>query len=512
MAKRSLPRVAYRGFLSYSHRDSAAAARLHRALETYRIPKQFVADGLPDRLTPIFRDREELSAGTDLSAQVQEALAGSDALIILCSPAAKASKWVNKEIETFRALHPARPILAALLEGEPDDAFPPALTVGGTEPVAADLRKSGDGWRLGRLKLVAGLAKVPLDGLVQRDAQRQLRRVMAITVGALLALLLMAALLVMAIRAQREAERQRAEAEGLVEYMLTDLRDRLKGVGRLDVMTAVNERAMGYYGEGSVRAEVLKARTLHALAEDDFNRGQQKKAEDEIRRSYSITSQILARSPDDVDALFAHSQSSYWMGYAHYVRQDNRGSIKQFVQYRDLARRLRAKEPGKIEWAREVAYAEGNLCSVFLEQTDANSSIEKQCLLSLSMMLAVQKMDPADQETSIAVVNRREWAATALMRVGKKAEALQQRVESRKLLDQMLRKDPRNVDLLQLSLRNRLFLAEALFENSRDAEAQAALADAESAVDGLRQIDPDNQSLDASLGRVGELRRKLERK
>ncbi|MCC6924607.1 hypothetical protein [Novosphingobium sp.] len=63
---------------------------------------------------------------------------------------------------------------------------------------------------------------------------------MWITAGALLLSLILAALLVFALRARAEAERQRAEAEGLVEFMLTDLRDKLKGVGRLDVMDAVN--------------------------------------------------------------------------------------------------------------------------------------------------------------------------------------------------------------------------------------------------------------------------------
>ena len=111
----------YTAFLSYSHKDAAAAARLHRRLETYQLPKRLVgtmtARGpVPARLWPIFRDREELPAATDLSETVREALARSGALIILCSPDAAASLWVAEEIETFRRLHPDRPILAAILE------------------------------------------------------------------------------------------------------------------------------------------------------------------------------------------------------------------------------------------------------------------------------------------------------------------------------------------------------------------------------------------------------------
>ncbi len=123
----------YRAFISYSHRDAAFGRRLHRRLESYVLPRRLAGQAtargvVPRRLTPIFRDREELPAAHDLSEEVRAALAASEALIVVCSPAAAASPWVAREIETFRALHPDRPILAALAEGEPADAFPTALS------------------------------------------------------------------------------------------------------------------------------------------------------------------------------------------------------------------------------------------------------------------------------------------------------------------------------------------------------------------------------------------------
>ena len=143
---------------------------------------------VPERLWPIFRDREELPAATDLSETVREALAQSGALIILCSPHAAGSLWVAEEIEVFRRLHPDRPILAAILDGDPPDCFPGKLRAFGQdgtwhEPLATDLRPQGDGAHLGLLKLVAGITGVGLDALVQRDAARRIRRVMAVTVG-----------------------------------------------------------------------------------------------------------------------------------------------------------------------------------------------------------------------------------------------------------------------------------------------------------------------------------------
>ena len=71
----------FQAFLCYSHRDSAWADWLHRALESYPIPPRLVgittsAGVIPARLAPVFRDRDELPSATDLSAKVSDAGAG----------------------------------------------------------------------------------------------------------------------------------------------------------------------------------------------------------------------------------------------------------------------------------------------------------------------------------------------------------------------------------------------------------------------------------------------------
>ena len=76
----------YAAFVSYNHRDRKAASWLHRALETYRVPKRMrgrdsALGPLGDRLPPIFQDREELAASANLADSVQAALAESAALV-----------------------------------------------------------------------------------------------------------------------------------------------------------------------------------------------------------------------------------------------------------------------------------------------------------------------------------------------------------------------------------------------------------------------------------------------
>lgn len=165
----------YWAFLSYSHADQAAAAKLHRALEHYTLPAAVRrAHGLPRRLIPVFRDVEELEAAAGLSRRLEAALDDSRWLIVLCSKASAGSKYVNTEIEYFLRKHGAARLLCVLLDGDPASSFPPAIRALDDEPLAADLR-SGTGFELSVLRLIAAMATVGFTELRDREAQRKKR-------------------------------------------------------------------------------------------------------------------------------------------------------------------------------------------------------------------------------------------------------------------------------------------------------------------------------------------------
>ena len=217
----------YAAFISYNHRDRRTAAWLHRALETYRFPKRLhgreTAIGpLGDRLPPIFQDREELAASSDLAASVREALEQSSSLIIVCSPDGARSHWVNEEIRTFSALGRRDRIQCLIVAGEPNasrnashadpalECLPGALFEGGgKEPLASDIRTGQDGRSAARMKLLAGITGLPYDELRQREQARRNRRLAVLTVVLGAALLFTAALAVFALISRQEAIRQR---------------------------------------------------------------------------------------------------------------------------------------------------------------------------------------------------------------------------------------------------------------------------------------------------------------
>ncbi|MDB5987763.1 MAG: hypothetical protein JWR16_2816 [Nevskia sp.] len=216
----------YWAFISYSHRDQAWADWLHRMLEGYRVPQRLVGrEGptgpIPRRLFPVFRDSEELPSSPNLSAVIDEALQQSRYLIVIASPYAAVSRWVDEEIQRFRALGRADRILCLIVDGEPHadthpdkgllECFPPALReVGCAEPVGADVRPRKESRVSAKLRLIAGLLGVGLDELRRRERRRRLLQTAAWSVASVLALLAFAGLWQGQQRARQAALAQQA--------------------------------------------------------------------------------------------------------------------------------------------------------------------------------------------------------------------------------------------------------------------------------------------------------------
>jgi len=256
----------YWAFISYSHRDRAWGEWLHRKLETFRVPKRLVGTltprgVVPARLFPTFRDREELPVSADLGRNIDEALRLSRYLIVICSPAAAKSRWVNEEILNFKRLGRSDRILTLIVEGEPnasegkpgfaveDECFPEAVRFAlgedgklgtiHTEPIAADVRPGQDGKENSFLKLVAGIIGVNFDDLRQREHERKVRR-LEVVIAAAMVLLLLFAVLGVALYFQRNyARSQKNRAEAALE----EVRQTLSRSDYLQAVEAVGKEA-----------------------------------------------------------------------------------------------------------------------------------------------------------------------------------------------------------------------------------------------------------------------------
>ena len=187
----------YFAFISYKREDEQWAAWLQHKLEHYRLPSNLNGrTDLPREIRPVFRDTSELMPG-NLPRQISEALEQSRYLIVVCSPRAARSEWVNREVETFIALGRTDCIIPFIVDGtahagEPErECFPPALRA---LPAEQELLGAGIdemGREAAAVKVVARMFGLRFDMLWQRY-ERDRRKRRRIVVAGLLALLLSA--------------------------------------------------------------------------------------------------------------------------------------------------------------------------------------------------------------------------------------------------------------------------------------------------------------------------------
>ncbi|GAB3510034.1 toll/interleukin-1 receptor domain-containing protein [Pseudoxanthomonas daejeonensis] len=507
----------YRAFISYSHADAAVARWLHRALETYRIPSRLVGrtTGLgevPARLTPIFRDRDELSASGDLSGSLRQALEASMFLLVVASPAAARSRWVDEEVRHFKQLHGEGRVLALIASGHPgaddgSECYPPSLRLRlaadgcvGTEPaepLAVDLRPGGDGKRMAKLKLVAGLTGLPLDGLVQREAARRHRRITAVATVAVVLAVSMSVLALMAVRGQAEAERQRAEADGLVEFMLTDLRSRLEPVGRLEIFDAVGQRALTYYGRQDIDAldaDALgrRSRALHLVGEVRELRGNSDEALEAFVQAERTTAELLARSPDDAQRIFDHAQSVYWVAYIPWQRNELEQAERGFREYDRLAAQLVALDPHRPEWLNERASSQTNLGALMQRMgrhPEAADHFQQALVLSRELAAAA----PGDRELQWALAQAHAWLGDALLQSWLFADAALQRQQELHVYETMLVADPRDAKAREGKSVALAMIAESQLMEGRLQQAHDSARASHETIVALAAEDPENQ-------------------
>lgn len=340
----------FRAFLSYSHADDIAARWLHKSLESYRFDKDLVGRQttmgiVPATLSPIFKDREDFTAGSALVEQTLTALSESSALIVLCSPASAKSRYVNEEIRLFRSTFPSRPVIPVIVSGGKgeleQECFPPALRFelqsdGALSPkplsiLAADIRETADGRDLALAKVVARLTGVETDEVFRR-AQRAVRlrqrnwmAGLSTVAGALAILAIWAEFNRQEAVAQRSAADQnfaaaKQAADSLVFEIARDLRE-VEGM-RTETVRKILGRAEVTYDKlvqstnktsGILRGQ---AAMLNELSKTYESQGDAAKQLETALASKAIIERLAYANPDAPTAKSDFSASQHRIGDA----------------------------------------------------------------------------------------------------------------------------------------------------------------------------------------------------
>jgi tetratricopeptide (TPR) repeat protein len=299
-----------------------------------------------------------------------------------------------------------------------------------------------------------------------------------------------------AIQARDAARDQRREAEGLVAFMVGDLKDKLEPIGRLDALDGVGARVLAYYrkqdtSELSDAALLQRSRALSITGQVAYLRGNFESAQRLYREAAAGTAEAVRRNPDDPQRIWEHAQNVFQIGELARSRGQTDQAVAAYSEYKRLADRLVAMEPNNLEWRMEGFYGVENT-GISLYNKRRYAEAARQFESALGPMQNLAAVDPGNvtYQKELAVVLG--WAAQAQWALGNLDTAIAQRQKQVSFLEGQLRGENRNVLLRQqlvpahLSL-GLLFTQHGQFERGI-AEFRLGIAEA----NRLISIEPDN--------------------
>jgi hypothetical protein len=169
---------------------------------------------------------------------------------------------------------------------------------------------------------------------------------------------------------------------------------------------------------------------------------------------------------------------------------------------------------------RELGYAEGNLCTLALQQARSApagrarrafvSEAFPRCRSSLASMQAASQTS-GGRAVALDVANRHGWLADAYAMAEDEAAARAQRLRQEQILSELMTADPRNVLVKDQWIGAQRSLARFDRNSGRYAEARARLSRAQAVLQEMIALEPENAvrvalaaKLDADLKKIEE--------
>lgn len=202
---------------------------------------------------------------------------------------------------------------------------------------------------------------------VQRSRARH-RRQQWWRAGGLAAIVLLAlaagVVALFAGRAQQNAEQRRLQAESLLQFMLGDLTEKLRPLGRLDVLDAIGREANDYFSaaashDDSVDALLLRTRALRQLGEIRYARADTAGAAQAFQQSAALAARVA--QPGARAGWEELGIAAFWLGQMRHRERDDAGAHAAWSDYLRASEHLLALAPDDAVAQMEVSYAHNNL-------------------------------------------------------------------------------------------------------------------------------------------------------
>ncbi|HEX8609722.1 MAG TPA: winged helix-turn-helix domain-containing protein [Telluria sp.] len=342
--------------------------------------------------------------------------------------------------------------------------------------------------------------------LVQASQARARRgaRLGYATFGLVLCLALLAGLAALSAMNSRAAEQQRrADAEGLIGFMLGDLANKLRPLARLDLLDDIGVRAIEYLSlprsdELSAVSLAHQTKALQTISEVRIARGDPNGALAALQSARDITTRQLLISPSDPVVLTNAGANAFFIGQLHLNQNKWSKAAEMFGAYRDLSDRLAAVRPDDPDAWMEQSYAHSNLGTLAIMR---GKTREAEAAFARSLVLKTRALSarPHDRGLASYLADSLSWTATAKEELGELDAARALYEQELALVEPLHRRYPKDALWTHAYARALQHRAELNQHMGRDQLALADFALAKGLYGAAIDAEPNNRMWQAHL-------------
>ncbi|QQX79620.1 winged helix-turn-helix domain-containing protein [Shewanella sp. KX20019] len=251
-------------------------------------------------------------------------------------------------------------------------------------------------------------------------------------------------------QAEKVAQQKRLAAENLLGFMVGDFADKMRGIGRMDLLDGISNKALEYFSDNSVSgssnnsggydnsisfdANFQHAQTLEAMGEVAYSRNKLDEASSAFHAARSKLTALLNQQPHNLELLKTLGANAFWIGQLDYDKSDWDAARVWWDLYKSHSQTMFDIAPDDTESLMELSYAQSSLGSVSMKQQDFDSA-RNEFDVSLELKLAAWNKDKDNSKRSADVANTRSWLASAALAQGDIYTAVKSHQQIQKMLN-----------------------------------------------------------------------------
>jgi DNA-binding winged helix-turn-helix (wHTH) protein/energy-coupling factor transporter ATP-binding protein EcfA2 len=245
---------------------------------------------------------------------------------------------------------------------------------------------------------------------------------------------------VRSFEAEKLAQQKRLAAESLLGFMVGDFADKLRSIGRMDLLDGISNKALEYFSDFSTanqgqylstEARLQHGQTLEAMGEVAYSRDKIDEAKTALLAAREKLAPVLVEQPDNLELLKTLGANAFWLAQIHYDAKDWVAAKPEFELYYHYSQAMYRIAPDNLDALMELSYATNSLGSLAmkLQQFEQATAFFDE---SLTLKLLVKAKTPDNTALIADIADTRSWLASAALANGEiqQSVALHQQIQS----------------------------------------------------------------------------------